>query len=131
YDTDRRMDLYTAIKKRDDAVRLGAAPIEMAYIRSAEAVGFILDASLLRSLPSGDYYVSADVYGVANHLCKEESFWDQPSILGIGTGFLISANHLCTAGHCVPAAGGTTSLRVIFGYSLLASQIPESVIIKK
>lgn len=128
---DRRMDLYTAIKKRDDALKAGAPAVETLYVNSADAVGFILDAGLLRQIPSGDYYVSREVYGSANQLCKVENFWNEPCIEGIGTGFLVSANRLCTAGHCIPKNGDVGSLRVIFGYCLLAPQIPESIIINK
>ncbi len=130
YGSDRRMDLYTAISKRDQASRVGASALEATYVNNAEAVGFILDLSLLRKLPSGDFYVRADTYGVVNRLCKVENFWDQPCVDVIGTGFLIAPDRFCTAGHCIPPNADIKRLRVVFGYSLLSPQIPESIIVK-
>jgi hypothetical protein len=131
YGPDRRMDLYTAIQKRDDARKAGAlhSP-EEAYVECAAAVGFILDEGLLQKLPSGDYYVSSDGYGQANGLCTAEHFWDQQYVDGIGTGFLTSPTQLCTAGHCVPDPSDVSRLRVIFGYCLATPPLPPSIIIK-
>lgn len=134
YGNDRRMDLYSAIEKRDKAIKNGVpSPIEAAYVDCSASVGFIVRKESLQKLPSGDYYVTSDGYGQKGHLCKVENFWDQQCFNkddGIGTGFLVSQTRLCTAGHCVPDSQDVSRYCVVFGYSLLAPQVPESIVIR-
>lgn len=129
---DQREDIYKAMQDRDAAIGVGdPAPPEKTYLQAADAVGFIVDQSVLRALPSGDYYILADPLGPTNKLCQTESFWNQPSVIGIGSGFLVTASRLYTAGHCLPDGVDVSRLRIIFDYKLLSDAVPRTIAIHK
>jgi hypothetical protein len=65
-------------------------------------------------------------FGTANNLCAGERFRDQP-VGAFCSGFLVAADIIATAGHCVDA-GNVTNVRFVFGFRMRNATIAETII---
>lgn len=68
------------------------------------------------------YRIKAETFGVANNLCQDEAFYQQPSA-AFCSGFLIGPDIVITAGHCIRNQYNCEDVRFVFGY---AFQTPQS-----
>jgi hypothetical protein len=65
-------------------------------------------------------------FGTARNLCPGERFRDQP-IGAFCSGFLVAADVIATAGHCVDASN-VTNVRFVFGFRMRNATAAETVI---
>jgi Trypsin-like peptidase domain len=65
-------------------------------------------------------------FGVANNLCVEERFRDQPTG-AFCSGFLVASDVIATAGHCVNT-GNVMNVRFVFGFRMRNAMTAETVI---
>jgi hypothetical protein len=85
---------------------------------SQSTVALIDHRDMIASVESPDHYdLKTRVYGQRFHLCKDEAFYDQPSV-SFCSGFLIGATTLVTAGHCMRNQYNCENVRFTFNYKL-------------
>lgn len=113
YGDDDRLDLYQVLDQR--------------VLRLADSTVGLFDASSVSIEPSGMARLAMSSYGERLGLCKEERFYDQPSG-AFCSGFLVGADLLATAGHCVESASQCENIKFVFGFSILKEgAVPDSV----
>ncbi len=133
YGKDDRMDLWSVVKARDEALHKGVAnPREALWLKAAEAVGFIIEKDELQALPNNQFLISVEVFGKKRKICNDgsERFWAQPCMRGTGTGFLVGEDRVVTASHCLPDGFPLDRFCIIFGYALWSEDIPDSIVVR-
>ncbi len=78
-------------------------------------VALISKGKLIKS-KAGNYEIKAPPMGPAFHLCLDEPFIQQPSAASC-SGFLVDADLIATAGHCVPETCDHR-IKIVFDFSL-------------
>jgi len=107
YGTDNRKDLYQVTSTR---VKKAAASV-VALVKSGD----------LTQQPDGSFVLATSSYQTDYQLCGSEPFVNQP--LGcFCSGFLVAADVVATAGHCVKSAQDLAGIRFVFGFRMTDSQ---------
>lgn len=104
YGVDNRKDLYQVTSS---AVR-----------KAADAVVALVKASDLTRQPDGSYTLATERYGDAYQLCGSEPFVSQPTGC-FCSGFLVAADLVATAGHCVKNQADLAGMRFVFGFRMV------------
>ena len=90
---------------------------DVRWQKLARATALLVERRHLQHLQdSGSYRLHSEPVGEKYGLCRHEAFWQQPSA-GYCSGFLVGADVLVTAAHCLREAGACAKLAVVFGYS--------------
>lgn len=104
YGADERQDLHHVSSARVNDV--------------AQAVAALVKRDDLHANADGSFALATSSYRADYHLCDGEPFADQP--LGcFCSGFLVAADVLATAGHCVKSEQDLASVRFVFGFRML------------
>ncbi len=109
----------------DDRVDVFQLPAG-ANLDDADSVVALFDRVDVTDNSNGTSTLRTQNFGTARNLCAGERFRDQP----IGpncSGFLVAADIIATAGHCVNA-GNVTNVRFVFGFRMRNATTAETVI---
>jgi hypothetical protein len=112
YGTDDRVDVF----------QLPAGP----NLDDVDSVVALFDAADVTDNGNGTSTLRTQNFGTARNLCAGERFRDQP-IGAFCSGFLVAADIIATAGHCVDA-GNVTNVRFVFGFRMRNATTAETVI---
>ncbi len=82
----------------------------------ADSTVALISVDKLRKSKSGNYEIKAAPMGRTFHLCLDEPFIQQPSAASC-SGFLVGADLIATAGHCVPETCDP-KVKIVFDFSL-------------
>jgi hypothetical protein len=112
YGTDDRVDVFQlpAGLNRDDV----------------DSVVALFDSGDVTDNGNGTSTLRTQNFGTAQNLCAGERFRDQP-IGAFCSGFLVAADIIATAGHCVNA-GNVTNVRFVFGFRMRNATTAETVL---
>src|SRR5262245_10571024 len=112
YGTDDRIDVFQlpAGPNRDDV----------------DSVVALFDSGDVTDNGNGTSTLRTQNFGTAQNLCPGERFRDQP-IGAFCSGFLVAADIIATAGHCVNA-GNVTNVRFVFGFRMRNATTAETII---
>jgi trypsin-like peptidase len=111
YGSDNRQDMYQVTKS---AVR-----------RSAAAVVALVKAADLNENGDGTFDLMTESYKDAYDLCSSEPFVSQPTGC-FCSGFLVAADVVATAGHCVKNAADLATMRFVFGFRMTNATTPQT-----
>ena len=99
---DDRRDLYQVLRPELRSV--------------ADSTVAMISVDKLRKSRAGNYEIKAAQMGHVFHLCLDEPFIQQPSAASC-SGFLVAADLIATAGHCVPETCDP-GVKIVFDFSL-------------
>jgi hypothetical protein len=91
-----------------------------------DSVAALFDATDVTNNGNGTSTLRTQNFGTARNLCAGERFREQP-IGAFCSGFLVAADIIATAGHCVNA-DNVTNVRFIFGFRMRNATTAETVI---
>ena len=111
YGSDNRQDLHQVASR--------------AVHRSADAVVALVKASDLQDNGDGTFDLITESYKEAYDLCSSEPFVSQPTGC-FCSGFLVAADVVATAGHCVKNAADLSSTRFVFGFRMKDAAIAQT-----
>jgi V8-like Glu-specific endopeptidase len=103
YGKDDRLDLYQVL----DINWRGLALSTVALV-DKNHIHFNSDSNL--------YELDVIPYGTSNALCKNEAFYNQPTV-SFCSGFLIGPEIIVTAGHCIRNQTNCENVKFVFGYN--------------
>lgn len=88
----------------------------------AKSTALLLDRSHLQQSTDDAawYHLKTETVGKRYGLCREEAFWQQPSV-GICSGFLVGEDVLVSAGHCFLNIDTCTETAIVFDYAYRAA----------
>ncbi len=112
YGTDDRVDVF----------QLAAGP----NLDDVDSVVALFHTDDVTDNGNGTSTLRTENFGTARNLCAGERFRDQP-IGAFCSGFLVAADIVATAGHCVNA-GNVTNVRFVFGFRMRNATTAETVI---
>jgi Bacterial tandem repeat domain 1/Trypsin-like peptidase domain len=112
YGTDDRVDVF----------QLPAGP----NLDDVDSVVALFNVASVVDNGNGTSTLQTQNFGTAQNLCAEERFRDQP-IGAFCSGFLVAADIIATAGHCVND-GNVTNARFVFGFRMRNATTAETVI---
>ena len=112
YGTDDRVDVF----------QLPAGP----NLDDVDSVVALFDSANVIDNGNGTSTLQTQNFGTALTLCAGERFRDQP-IGAFCSGFLVAADIIATAGHCVNA-GNVTNRRFVFGFRMRNATTAETII---
>jgi Trypsin-like peptidase domain len=104
YGVDDRKDLYQVTRKK--------------VLEAADAVAALVEAANLTENADGTFSLATEPYKTEYHLCSGEPFASQ-STGCFCSGFLVAADVVATAGHCVKSASDLGGIRFVFGFRML------------
>lgn len=107
YGDDNRLDLYQVTNQ----LHLDLADSTVALVKAADTS---LDSSGITTS------LIAKTFGEEFNLCSEEPFREQPSA-AFCSGFLVDADTVVTAGHCIKGPNDCAATKFVFGYALKTS----------
>src|ERR1700745_969683 len=91
-----------------------------------DSVVALFDSGAVTDNGNGTSTLRTQNFGVAQNLCAGERFRDQPTG-AFCSGFLVTANIIATAGHCVNS-NNVTNVRFVFGLRMLNATTAQTVI---
>lgn len=103
YGADNRVDLYQV----SDPLLLAAADSTVALVQASD----------LSLNSAGNFVLAGAQLGPDNSLCKSEPFYSQQTG-AFCSGFLVEADTIVTAGHCIQDASDCSSTKFAFGFSI-------------
>lgn len=92
----------------------------------ADSTVAMISVEKLRKSKAGNYEIKAAPMGRTFHLCGDEPFIQQPSAASC-SGFLVAADLIATAGHCVPETCDPR-VKIVFDFSLKSADQRTPVI---
>ncbi len=105
-----------------DDNRADAYVVDRAEVRElADSTVALFNSQDLVENQSGKVSFPAKIFGVANRLCKDEPYRDQPSGAWC-SGFLVGEDMIATAGHCIPTPEKCATTSFAFGYKMNGPQ---------
>jgi hypothetical protein len=94
----------------------------------AEAtVALVLASDLTENSKGKNWIIHTENYGERRNLCTEEPFFSQPSA-PYCTGFLVGANLIATAGHCIRDLDDCRDTKFVFNYKMLSEDLIDLVV---
>lgn len=111
YGVDNRQDLYQV---KSAAVRKVAA-----------AVVALVEADDLAAQADGSFKLRTESYQQSFQLCGSEPFVSQP-VGCFCSGFLVAADVVATAGHCVKSQADLARMRFVFGFRMEDAATPRT-----
>jgi hypothetical protein len=112
YGTDDRVDIF----------QLPAGP----NLEDVDSVVALFNAASIVDNGNGTSTLQTQNFGTEQNLCAGERFRDQPTG-AFCSGFLVAADIIATAGHCVND-GNVTNARFVFGFRMRNATTAETVI---
>ena len=112
YGTDDRIDVFQMVPGRD--------------LDDVDSVVALFNAGEIVDNGNGTSTLSTQNFGTSNNLCAGEAFASQP-VGAHCSGFLVGADLVATAGHCVND-GNVTNKRFVFGFRMRDAATAETVI---
>ena len=110
---DRQRVVY-GVDNRQDMYEVTSPTIK----KVADAVAALVKATSLTSNANGGWTLATTSYKDEYQLCSSEAFASQP--LGcFCSGFLVGADVIATAGHCVKSPDDLAGMRFVFGFRML------------
>ena len=116
-----RQRVVYGIDDRLDVYQVTSRPIR----RVADAVVALVKESDLRRAGDGTFSLRTESYREAYDLCSSETFVSQP-IGCFCSGFLVAADVVATAGHCVKSDSDLRSMRFVFGFRMQDATRPNT-----
>lgn len=113
YGADNRQDIFDV----ESSLDLQMAQSSLALFRSRD----------VHDIGNGWTRLNGNNYGQAYNLCTSEKFRDQMSG-AFCSGFLVGQDLVATAGHCVRSAKNCQDLKLVFNWSLAASNQDNSMV---
>jgi hypothetical protein len=105
-----------AIYGFDDRLEVFDAPSTQP-IRNLHSTAILVRPNRLERQANGTWKILARSFREEKGVCRDERFAEQP-VPGFCTGFLISSDHMVTAGHCVTSVAEMESILVVFGFEM-------------
>jgi len=121
FGSDDRQDLFRLEAQREELAALGSDTAFLdGVLGNAKGVCCLVNKNRLSETPAGTLRLSTTPYAESQHdvirLCVDERFYSQP-VGASCTGFLVAADIVVTAGHCVNA-DTLGNVRFVFGYRM-------------